>query len=73
MSGQLAQAGPHHVDARGGQEPLDPRMLTFPDRRGAGERCAARSRENEPAAAPIIRIDNHFNQAAALKRFEICC
>jgi hypothetical protein len=33
MSGQLAQTGAHDIRACGMQEPFDPRVLTFPDRR----------------------------------------
>ena len=57
--------------ACGLQEPFDLRVLTLPDRRGGGERSAARSRENEPTAAPVVRIDDHFHQTAALERLEI--
>jgi hypothetical protein len=31
----------------------------------------ARGRENEPAASPVVRIDDHFHQAASLERLEI--
>src|SRR5262245_61629516 len=69
-SAQRAQVAPQAVGAATRDQAVDLGMGAPPDRNGAREQCATRGRQLEPAAAFVLGVDHHRDEAAPLLQLE---
>src|SRR5262249_44526855 len=67
---QRAQVPPQAVGAATWNLAFDLGMRAPPDRNGAREQRATRGRQLEPAAASVMGVDHHRDEAAPPQRFE---
>jgi len=67
---QRPQVPPQAIGAGTWNEAFDLEMRAPPDRNGAREQRATRGREFEPAAASVMGVDHHRDEAAPPQRFE---
>src|SRR5262249_7191897 len=69
-SAQRAQVPPQAIGAGTWNEAFDLAMRSPPDRNRARKQCAARGRQLQPAAASVMGVDHHRDEAAPLQRLE---
>jgi hypothetical protein len=71
-SGQRAEVSSQTVGAGTRNEPVDHSMRASPDGYSVYEQRATRGRQLQPAAASIVGVDHHRDEAAPLQRLERC-
>ena len=69
-SSQREQVSPQAIGAGTRKRPFDLGMGASPDRHRAREQRAARTRQLQPATAPVVGIDHDRHEAAPLQRLE---